>query len=193
MLFVIWQKILNIQAYVGEILRDDETLLWHGQSRTDFVFVPYDLIWVPIGLFSLISAAIIALSSKDIVFALMSVGPLVLLATIVFARFSMDLYKRKNTHYLVTDKRIAIKSNTLLDRAVRSVEYSPDFEMTPIDGPKNSTTIYFGPTNSVWDFFCPPNYPLADVYQPPAFAFLDNAVAVMDLINDARRKLCPTR
>ncbi len=178
---------------IRNALNADERLLWHGKPRTDFLFVPYDR-WAiaALGLFLSVGVALFVLISSKLGFNLTSMFVLIimLIPLILFAaRFPLDLMKRRNTDYFVTNKRVAIKTDTMLDRKITSKKYNEKFIMTPIDAPNGSTTIYFGSMSPFWDYFYPPNYPLMDMFQPPAFMFIDNAVEVMNTIIDAKRSL----
>ena len=184
---------MTIPESIREDLKDDEKLLWHGQPATDFLFVPYDW-WALAALIVLltIGASMFFLRVSISGFDLFSLLLLIMLSvptTLFCVRIPFDMMKRRNTYYFVTDKRVAIKIDTFLDRKVTSKKYDAQFMMTPIDAPKGTTTIYFGSTSAFWDYFYPPNYPLTDMFQPPAFMFIDNAVHVMDLIINAKLAL----
>ena len=125
------------------IVRDDETLLWQGQPRTDFLFVPYDAILVPFGLISSTLATMSAVASIEDAVDLIFTGLFAAFAVVVFAKFAFDLYVRKNTTYVVTDKRIAIKYDTFLDRTVRSVDFTSSFRMTPNPRPQEFSDDLF--------------------------------------------------
>ena len=168
-------------------------MLWLGRPRCDLLFVPYDAILIPFGIVSSIAVALFVRSGLETGLDVLLTAAWMIAALMVFLRFPLDIYTRKNTFYFVTNQRVAIKRNTVLDRTCRSVELTRDFQMTPLDGPNDTTTIYFGPTNSIFDFHYPANYVFSDLVQPPSFAFLDNAGPVMDLILEARRQLASSR
>ena len=173
---------------IADDLREKEELLWYGQPRTDFLFVPYDwfLVAAVVGCVGIVGALFLVTGS-NLFRDWMSVSFVVAAIAIALLRFPLDLLKRQNTYYFVTDQRVAIKIDTLLERTTRSVEYDSNFRMTPIDGPRGSTTIYFGSMSPLWSKLYPPNYPLMDMFQPPAYIFLDNAYEVMEIIIEAKR------
>ncbi len=181
---------MTVPKPIVEMLREGETLLWLGKPRPGFLLTPYQQFFTPIKYLFLTMMAIVAgvmLSSTTGFFLVFAAGFLGLVV-LRMLQFPLELLGRRNTDYIVTDQRIAIKRNTFLDRSETSVEYTPEFQMTPVDSPRGTTTICFGSGQSLLGFAYPRNYPLNQTLWCPAFECVDDAITVMDLIIDARDK-----
>ena len=167
---------MDIPKPVSDVLEPTETLLWLGGPRTDYLFVPSDAcMTLPLA----IASIAVTFVSHKLWFVL--VGLLMIFATNIL----YDLFRRRNTHYFVTDRRVVVKRNFGFDKTHRSTRYDKDFTMTAVNVRRNATTIYFGRASAIWNFFYPPNRFLFDNYLPNAFVLLNDADSVMAKIDSA--------
>lgn len=181
----------NLSKIAMEDLRKNENLLWIGQPRCDFVFVPYDWVLVTSALAVLVLATLLWFTNDTVfdnswvaIFCLFALG----IGTYSLARFPLDLIRRRKTFFLVTNQRIIVKISTCLERTLKSVEYSSDFELSITSSPHDSFTIYFGRSNNFLNLIYPPNYPLFDWILPPSFYFLSDTSSVVEIIRDVLRE-----
>ncbi len=171
---------MEVPAPIAKTLRPNEKLLWWGQPRADLFFVAGDWLLIP-QLILIGTLGVILLLCNNVVSGIAVFAVLL----VAFAwQFQMDRFRRRNAWYLVTDKRIVIKNNSCWDRRVRSKQYASDFIVTPIVGPKNTTTIRFGSASPLSDFLFPPNHYFDD--GPLCFLFVDDGAKVVDLVKAAK-------
>ena len=94
--------------FCRSIMASDEHILWHGKpepgrtfTKQDIIMIPFSLLWCGFAIFWTVSA-----SSAGGFFGLFGI-PFVLVGLyMVFGRFIHGAYVRKNSYYVITNKRI---------------------------------------------------------------------------------------
>lgn len=106
----------NLSSELKKHLNNTEILLWTGKPKqgivfrkTDLLMIPFSLVW---GGFSFFWQYSIILTEAPFFFKLFGI-PFVLIGLyLIFGRFILDLIRRKNTTYGITEHKIIIKFGT---------------------------------------------------------------------------------
>lgn len=181
----------NVPPAIADILDESEALLWHGKPKPGLLFGFSD--WFTLATLSFVDiGAAFALRLGYSAFAwLAGIGTILGLLGILTPCI-LGLLRRRQTLYAVTNQRIAVISNSNLDRTVRSKYYDADFTVTAFPSPSHTTILYFG---EVWRFQhwrYPPNHRFVDLIDPPAFVFLDDGPSVLETVVAAKREALAT-
>lgn len=146
-----------MNSYAEDLIREEllpeERILWADQplsgklfSPADIFIIPFSLFWLGFAIFWMVMAsagARTAPGSVGIIFPLFGL-PFVLIGLyLVFGRFIYAHYRRKNTSYAVTDKRIIIMIKRV-NKTVRSEKISSITTMDKYVRRDGSGTITFG-------------------------------------------------
>jgi len=114
---------MNTQHDFSRNLDGDERLLWSGQpvqgvvfSGRDALLIPFSLLWCG---FAIFWESSVVLTDAPFFFKLWGI-PFVLVGLyFVFGRFAHDAYRRSNTYYGITNKRVIIKKGNKVDSIAR--------------------------------------------------------------------------
>jgi hypothetical protein len=146
------------QEDILQELKKDEELLWHGRPGGGIKFRVIDIFLVPFSLFwggGVIFLEYGAISSgANILFPLLGI-PFVLIGLyLLFGRFYIDLYRRKNTWYALTNSRLLIIQK-LRKKNVKSINLSFVTHSNISEDKDGSGTITVnteGPMSTPFDF-----------------------------------------
>ena len=179
-------------------LSPGEKLLWDGKPkqglvfrRSDFLMIPFSLMWGGFAVFWEIMALTVSFEGDTngfepgaLIFSLFGV-PFVLIGLyLIFGRFWADARRRKNTTYGITNERIIILSGRF-SRKNRSVNLRTLSDISLTEKPDRSGTIWLGPRNPFFPF---PGYPIPgfEHHFAPSIELIENAKDVYDLITAAQ-------
>ena len=190
------------QLFQEELLKD-ETVLWTGQpepkvlfTKADIFLIPFSLLWAGFAIFWEVTATVMLVTSevsrgKSPIFFPIFGGFFVLMGLyFVFGRFIYKFYRKKNTYYAVTNKRV-LTLTTLHSRNIKAVYIDAITGINKSVRPDGIGSITFGtPTprsqgygNTGMDFFT--SFYGGDV---PIFYDIKDAKKVYELVNDLRKK-----
>lgn len=170
-------------------LRRGERLLWSGQPRQGIRLRLADALLIPLGILAVITAVfwqVAAFDIRDLFFTLWGIAFLLGALYLFFGRFLVDVMKRRNTYYGVTDERIIIVSG-LLSRKVDSINLRHLFKCTVTEKRDGSGTITFDPPNPTAVWFGGGWWPGSGQFGAPTFDLIENVREVYDLIVTAQR------
>jgi len=175
---------------VRTIVRPDERVLWSGSPelrayvfRGSWVTIPFSILWAAFVVFWEVS--VIANGAPPL-FVLWGVPFLLIGAYITVARFILARREAARTEYIVTDRRILIRTGAF---STRTIEMPlPNLPSTELDERRDGFgSISFGPTGP-YRSFLGPGWPGARSLSP-AFEAIPNVRRVFELINDARAQV----
>lgn len=174
-------------------LSADEKVLWSGQPPGGLQFNVLNVITIPIGAVLLAFGVFWELlvwqmvSSPPSSATYQSPLPPILIGIsffavglfLIFGMFFVDIYLRKHTYYVVTNKRVIIKGTSNLQSF--TLEQLP--LMTLKTKANGSGSIYFGSTGPVVTIGSTGSTP------PPSFDKIDDVRKVHDIILDAQQQV----
>jgi hypothetical protein len=176
-----------------EDLLKDENILWTGQPETtvfftgaDIFLIPFSLLW---GGFAIFWQVTVLTEGAPVSFALFGI-PFVLLGLyLIFGRFIYKMWRKKNTYYAVTNRRVLVLTKLR----------SRNIQAAYIDTiPSISKSVRFNGTGTVR--FGNPHY-LASMYantgldffgsfygeDVPTFYDIKDVGKVYEMVNELRR------
>jgi len=110
---------------IQSILKDDEILLWKGKPKSGIEFSSIDILLIPItimfGVYAITWECDNLERDLPLIFHLFGISFVLLGLYIIFGRFLADALLRKNTFYVVTNKRLIIICG-ILKRKTLSIE-----------------------------------------------------------------------
>ena len=147
----------NLQEEAYELknhLEPDEKLIWVGVPANgwafntyDYFMIPFSILWAGFAFFWEFTAIA---SGAPIMFALFGV-PFVLVGFyLLFGRFIVDRKRRKNTLYVLTNKRIIIRSGAR-NKTLKTAHLINIKDIVLKEKPNKTGTILFnaGPSNII--------------------------------------------
>src|SRR5687768_3595338 len=173
---------VNRRSPVRAHIAPGERLLWLGRAgrgvrlhSVDMFHIPFSILWA----FAVLS--IIRSESGD------GLGPPLLFFLpfglmafhVVVGRFVWDAYRRRHTHYAVTDERVLILAG-VWSRRLTSIPLRTISEITREGG-----SLRFGPPNPL-EWFVAGSWPGAKT--GPSFEHIEDAAAVSELVRQAQLK-----
>jgi hypothetical protein len=129
-----------------------EKLLWTGKPKKGVVFRPVDIFLIP---FSLIWCSGVLPGIKGAVFGkdrpelfeLLFFVPFIIAGLYsTVGRFALDSWRRANTVYGLTERRVIIRSG-LFSKSIQSININSITDMSIKEKTDRSGTITFGPTD----------------------------------------------
>ncbi|MCG8457740.1 MAG: PH domain-containing protein [Holophagales bacterium] len=141
---------MNTDDRLRSELGDDETLLWSAQPRQGLVVTRGDIphilagLWVlGLGIFFLF-LELEAEEEEGLVWILAIGGVILLTLAFMLGRLFLDRWRRRHTHYGLTDRRILVVSG-IFTPTVTSVLRSSLSDVVVKKRRDGSGTIFFGP------------------------------------------------
>lgn len=177
------------QSILEKELNLNEHILWQGQPKQGIVFRPVDIFVVP---FSLFWAGFVfnwqwSAITQDlpIVFKLWGIPFMIIGIYITIGRFIIDMYFRKNTHYVLTNERAIIMSG-IFHQKIQSINYKKLAHIEFTDHNNDYGTITFGSEYMIGKM----SYlnPMGIKSTNSEFECIKNADMVHRLIKDEQRK-----
>jgi hypothetical protein len=172
-------------------LASDEHLLWSGVPRQgvrlcagDMLLIPFSLLW---GGFALFWEWSVIRDGASFVFILFGL-PFVLVAVyLLVGRFYWDAYRRANTCYGVSDRRVLIVSRGLVSGG-KSLDLRGLADISLSGSPAGPGVIRFGGTHAgAPSLFANMGWPGMPVL--PMFELADGTKRVYELIRQAQLKI----
>lgn len=160
----------------------DEKVIWEGKPFSGILFRPIEVFLIPFSLFwtgfALFWNANVWQSDADLFFKLFGLPFLIAGLYITVGRFLIDMFARKATIYVVTNKRVVISKGSKLKSL--DIKRLPSLEFDEL--PDGSGTIRFGASNG---FFSGANN--FGIWQPsfdptPQFIRVPRVRSLYDLI-----------
>ena len=160
-----------------------ERQLWTGSPKqgivlrpTDAFQIPFSLLWGGFAIFWVASAIRMG---APFFFVLFGVPFVIMGLYLIFGRFFVDAWRRRNTTYAVTTDRILIESGlrtmTLTSLSLKSLP-----EVTLQERSDGTGSIVFGPTTSLTGR-------ANAVFVPTGFELIPDARRVYDIIREAQK------
>ncbi len=185
----------DIEKELSKHLDTDEKLYWVGQPKQGFIFKTVDWIFVTLGVFLCIFAVAwtMLLPDVDRFFFFYIFSLLILLIGLfnIFARFILDIRRRRNTIYGLTDSRVIIKSG-IFNQEIKSYDLHSMSDIKLTESGDGSGYIIIGADNSrrftghsiniagnIWF----PGLPY-----PPIIESVDNVKTIYNKIIELKRK-----
>ncbi len=168
-----------------------DTVFWEGApkkvpvfTRSDFLLVPFSLIFGGFLLAYAVIAAIMMIAGQGILFSLAGITFLLIGVYLIFIRLWYRKKRISREVYFVTDKRVfgfdTMRDNVLFDIALRDTDLSLGYK-----------SLELGEVNSIGDFI----YGLGlDIFfrkfakETPAFKYIDDIEQVSKIIITTKEK-----
>jgi hypothetical protein len=162
-----------------------EVLLWTGQpkqgllfSGDDYFLVPFSIVWLGYALLTLFRGD----AEDSATFVLVGTLFVGIGLYLVFGRYILDAWLRRNLHYAVTDTHILIARPAPFARFIElHLEHLPIIELSERGGGRGD--IRFGPPESPWDRPSARGGPLS-LDPAPKFLAIEDARRVFELIKE---------
>ena len=148
-----------IEEQFRDDLLKDEKILWAGQPETSVMFtgadiflIPFSLLWGGFAIFWELSVLFIFFSSDGseskmpIIFPLFGIPFVIMGLYFVFGRFIYKYWKKRNTYYTVTNKRVLVL-NKLFSRSLNAVNIDTIPSINKTVRSDGAGTIKFGNVN----------------------------------------------
>jgi hypothetical protein len=193
-------------VFKDELLKD-EKILWQGMpnpeilfSSVDFFLIPFSLIWEGFAViwvtavFRLGFFSISPFKTPLIFFALFGILFVITGLYFIFGRFIFKKWKKRNTYYAVTNKRIIIITKVFIKRVhAEFIEKIPSVNYS--QGKKGCGSVRFGNANftaRMNPYNSPNNQGLNFPYiyygaAAPAFYDIDEPKKIYELVNRIRK------
>jgi hypothetical protein len=175
---------------LSSYLQPSESLLWVGRPsggilfrKSDAFMIPFSFLWAGFAVYWEYHAYTSGAPPFFLLFgAFFVLGGFY----ITIGRFLIDMLKRDDTIYGLTNERALILSG-ILGRSLRSLSLSgvPEVRLTVHFNGRG--TIAFGTLNGLQGVFASESWPGTNEYTPPAFESIENAQHVYHLIQTAKR------
>jgi hypothetical protein len=174
----------DIENELRPNLSKDEKLLWTARPQTGIKFQTLDIFMIPFSLLwtGTVFSMFLGPFNRGNAPFLFSIFPLFFLFIglyFIIGRFFVDIARRKNTAYGITNNRIIIKSG-LLNKEVKSLNLRTLSDVTTSEKSDGSGTITLGPTD--WRSSMMGNMAWPGVRQPTQFQYISNVQDVYQLI-----------
>lgn len=174
--------------HLRQYLINEESIIWVGKPKEGILFRSADIILIP---FSLLWCGFAIVWTLDAVKSDVFSGVLGLLfvfigLVLVFGRFIIDLKKRSNTIYVLTQNRVIIQSGIFS----KKINFIPLKTMTKIDIVASNNgygTIYLAPKSPYMEWTNSTGW-WPGIEEIPQLELIPNARNVYKLILDLRNK-----
>jgi len=171
-------------------LDPNESLLWAGKPQSGIVFrnsdifmIPFSLIWGGFAIFWFVTALA---SGAAFFFAAFGIPFVLVGLMMIFGRFFLDSYMRKNTYYGLTDKRIIIKSG-IFSKSIKSLNIKTISDIEYTEKTDGSGTINIGPKNPFQHWGNGMNW-MPNTKGNPSLELIENVRKVYNQIIDLQQK-----
>lgn len=141
----------SAQETISRELANGETILWLGEPRQGIMFSIWDILMIPLWLFSLAFSLALAYGFIDqgkFFFGVFCILMALVFVYLLVGHLVLDAKKRKNTFYSVTTRRVII-ADGITRQKVRSVYPNSYSVITMEQESKGRGSIYFGKENPV--------------------------------------------
>lgn len=181
-------RIASLEVVQSELTRD-ERLIWSGQPVSGIRFQPEDLFMIPFSImwagFAFFWETTVLLTDAPFFFKLWGI-PFVLVGLYtLFGRFVIDSIQRKRTYYALTSRRVVIIT-TWPGKNIQSLMLHTLPDITLSTGRGGRGTITFGSPPFGMPFNTTSSWPGMKRYRTPAFALIEDAREVYDLIKQTQ-------
>jgi hypothetical protein len=171
-------------------LNPNESLLWAGKPQSGIVFrnsdifmIPFSLMWGGFAIFWFVTALA---SGAPFFFAAFGIPFVLIGLMMIFGRFFLDSYMRKNTCYGLTDKRIIIKSG-IFTKSIKSLNIKTISDIEYTEKTDGSGTINMGPKNPFQYWGNGMNW-MPNTKGNPSLELIDNVRKVYNQIIELQKK-----
>ena len=134
----------QLQNQINKYLTPDEYVVWNGRpskghllTKQDIYMIPFSIMWCGFAIFWEIS---VLTHSSSFIGKLWGIPFVCIGLYIVFGRFIMKSYMRKETVYAITNKRIFF----FRKNQINTLDYHTNLTRTITRNPDGSGSIYFG-------------------------------------------------
>jgi hypothetical protein len=177
-----------------------ENILWAGQPNTGVIFrkddlwlIPFSLMWGGFAIFWMAGASGFwppsHHSGRPWLFAVIWGTPFVLMGQyMIWGRFFYAAWKKRRTHYAVTDRRVVVVQNAW-KRQVASADVDGLLSITTVEGRNGVGTLRFAPSGPLWSRRGGLGaWTVMEVGIYPTFMDIDDVQSVYRLVSDLRER-----
>lgn len=196
------RDVTQLESEFSNYLDKEEKILWIGQPKqgfflktNDYFILPFIVIWSSVMLVVLSSIEFEDMFRRApaIFRYAWFVGLFGFLFYMIVDRYILDIYRRKTTVYLLTDKRTIVKSG-LLSQDINSYDLFSLQSISYTEKRNGSGTITFGeapsPMFTMYTFGSRKRKRLSDNYkETPAFQYILDVRAVYSMLMEAKNSL----
>jgi len=178
----------TISAHLSRHLHAGENVVWKGQPRQGFLLMKSDSLSIPSSIAVVIFLGLVAIpiGQPDSLAAGLTILIVVLGLYVCVGRFFTDAHKRKHTWYTITDQRVLIVVDSPLIKRCRSVPHDDRRGLTVFENGNGTGNVYFERLPWLWQYMCPPNMLLSDLYLPTYLHCIEDPRSVVQLICEQR-------
>lgn len=135
----------------GHELNEGEKVVWQGQPETNAWFSPADIFLVPLG-FLLLALLFLSFMGNGEGLSVVGIAIILLGIYVAAGRYIVKYYKKKQTHYAITDRRIMIIVE-FMGRTVKSTYIDALADVNVTKQADGVGTITFGRSSFVSSIF----------------------------------------